>query len=260
MKKQEYLTWKWSLEYDSLGYFIRVFKFKKWGRIIVGTFLSLLVIFVLTISVTISIVNSYKKYIYNLEDMPSDNYVIIVLGAGVRDDGTPSDILADRLETSLEVYKANVGSVFILSGDHGREEYNEVRAMKDYIMKDNIDEKIIFMDHAGFSTYDTMYRAKEIFKVDKAIVVTNEYHLPRALYISRKLGIEAYGVKSDKRGYQLMDSYKKREVLAQLKDFFYVNILKPEPTFLGESIPVDSSDGRVTEDYKDQNVKNYLDN
>lgn len=215
-----------------------------------GIFVSLLIIFVLTISVTISIVNSYKKYIYNLEDIPNDNYAIIVLGAGVRNDGTPSDILADRLETSLEVYRSNLGNVFILSGDHGSEEYNEVRAMKDYIMKDNIDKKIIFMDHAGFSTYDSMYRAKEIFKVEKAIVVTNEYHLPRALYIARKLGIEAYGIKSDKRGYQLMDRYKKREVLAKLKDFVYVNILKPEPKFLGESIPVSTSDGRLTEDDK----------
>ena len=229
---------------------MKISKFKKWRKRGMGILVSLLIIFVLTISVAISIVNSYKKYIYNLEDIPNDNYAIIVLGAGVRNDGTPSDILADRLETSLEVYRSNLGNVFILSGDHGREEYNEVRAMKDYIMKDNIDEKIIFMDHAGFSTYDSMYRAKEIFKVDKAIIVTNEYHLPRALYIARKLGIEAYGVKSDKRGYQLMDSYKKREALAQLKDFFYVNILKPEPKFLGDSIPVNSSDGRITEDEK----------
>lgn len=227
---------------------MKVSKFKKWGRKVMGIFIFLLIILVLAISVTISVVNSYKKYIYELEDIPSSNDAIIVLGAGVRSDGTPSDILADRLETSLEVYKANLGSTFILSGDHGSEEYNEVRAMKDYIMKDNIDEKIIFMDHAGFSTYDSIYRAKEIFKVDKAVIVTNEYHLPRALYIARKLGIEAYGVKSDKREYQLMDSYKKREILAKLKDFFYINILKPEPKFLGESIPVNSSDGRVTED------------
>lgn len=227
---------------------MRGFKFKKWGKRVMGIVISLLIIFALTISITISIINSYKKYIYNLEDIPSGNDAIIVLGAGIKKDGTPSDILADRLETSLEVYKSNLGNAFILSGDHGREEYNEVRAMKDYIMKDNIDEKIIFMDHAGFSTYDTIYRAKEIFKVEKAVIVTNEYHLPRALYIARKLGIEAYGVKSDKRGYLLMASYKKREILAQLKDFLYVNILKPEPKFLGESIPVNSSDGRATED------------
>ncbi|MBE6053387.1 MAG: SanA protein [Clostridium sartagoforme] len=231
---------------------MRKFKLKKWGKRIMAVLISLVIIAILTISVTISIVNSYKKYIYNIEDIPSGNDAIIVLGAGVRQDGTPSDILADRLEASLDVYKANLGNSFILSGDHGREDYNEVRAMKNYIMKDNVDEKIIFMDHAGFSTYDTMYRAKEIFKVEKAIIVTNEYHLPRALYIARRLGIEAYGVKSDLREYQLMDSYKKREVLAQLKDFLYVNILKPEPKFLGETIPVNSSDGRVTEDGKDE--------
>lgn len=229
---------------------MRKIKLRKWGKRIMGIFISLLIIFVLTISIAISIVNSYKKYIYSIEDIPSGNDAIIVLGAGVRGDGSPSDILSDRLETSLEVYNANLGNTFILSGDHGTVEYNEVRAMKDYIIEGNIDEKVIFMDHAGFSTYDTMYRAKEIFKVNKAVIVTNEYHLPRALYIARKLGIEAYGVKSDIREYQLMDSYKKREILAQLKDFAYVNILKPEPKFLGEAIPVSSSDGRVTDDEK----------
>lgn len=229
---------------------MRNLKFKKWGRRIMSIFIILLMIFIISISITISTVNSYKKYIYNIEDIPSENDAIIVLGAGVRADGTPSDILADRLETSLEAFEAGLGNTFLLSGDHGREEYNEVGSMKKYILQNDIDEKIIFMDHAGFSTYDTMYRAKEIFKVDKAIIVTNEYHLPRALYIARKLGIDAYGIKSDKRQYQLMDSYKKRELLAQLKDFVYVNILKPEPKFLGEAIPVSSSDGRVTEDEK----------
>ena len=234
---------------------MRIVKLNKWGKKVMGIFISLIVITILIISITISIVNSYKKYIYSIEDMPSGNDAIIVLGAGVRNDGTPSDILSDRLETSLEVFKAGLGNTFILSGDHGREEYNEVRAMKEYIMTGNVDEKLVFMDHAGFSTYDTIYRAKEIFKLEKAIIVTNEYHLPRALYIARKLGIEAYGVKSDKREYQLMDSYKKREILAQLKDYFYVNILKPEPKFLGESIPVNSSDGRVTEDGKNERMK-----
>ncbi|TGY40798.1 SanA protein [Clostridium sartagoforme] len=215
-----------------------------------GIFISLLIVSLIIVILAISNVNSYKKYIYNIEDIPKGEDAIIVLGAGVKNNGTPSDILADRLETSIEVYNEGAAGALILSGDHGREEYNEVGAMKDYVLKNNIDESIVFMDHAGFSTYDTMYRAKEIFKVKSAVIVTNEYHLPRALYIARKLGIEAYGVKSDKRGYQLMDSYKKREVLAKLKDFAYVNILKPEPKFLGESIPVSTSDGRLTEDDK----------
>ncbi|EOR26457.1 putative SanA protein [Clostridium sartagoforme AAU1] len=207
-------------------------RINKW----VKSFMTYMAVFIITLIILIvSIifkVRSYgDKYILDLNDLPKNNDAIIVLGAGVRSDGTPSDILADRLETSIEAYNSGLGSTFILSGDHGREDYNEVGAMKKYILKNDIDEKIIFMDHAGFSTYDTMYRAKEIFKVDKAIIVTNEYHLPRALYIARKLGIDAYGIKSDKRQYQLMDSYKKRELLAQIKDFVYVNILKPEPKF-----------------------------
>lgn len=228
-------------------------KFKKWGKRVMGIVVSLLILIIMAISISLSIVNSYKKYIYDIENIPSDNDAIIVLGAGVKDDGTPSDILADRLETSLEVFEDKVANTFVLSGDHSREDYNEVGAMKDYILDNNIDERVIFMDHAGFSTYDTMYRAKEIFKINKAVIVTNEYHLPRALYIARKLGIDAYGVKSDKRGYQLIDNYKKREILAQLKDFIYVNILRPKPKFLGESIPVNSSDGRVTEDDENKN-------
>lgn len=226
-------------------------KSKKWGKRTMGIFISLLIVSLVIVILAISNVNSYKKYIYNIEDIPKGEDAIIVLGAGVKNDGTPSDILADRLETSIEVYNEGAAGALILSGDHGREEYNEVGAMKDYVLKNNIDESIVFMDHAGFSTYDTMYRAKEIFKVKSAIIVTNEYHLPRALYIARKLGIEAYGVKSDKRGYQLMDSYKKREALAKLKDFAYVNILKPEPKFLGESIHVSTSDGRLTEENND---------
>lgn len=207
-----------------------------------------IIIFIVLISLPLRSVNSYKRYICDINDIPISDSTIIVLGAGVKENGQPSDILIDRLETSLEVFNEGIGNNFILSGDHGREDYNEVGAMKNYIKEYNIDEKLIFMDHAGFSTYDTMYRAKNIFKVDKAIIVTNEYHLPRALYIARKLGIEAYGVKSDKRNYFFMDSYKKREILAKIKDYIYVNIIKPESKFLGDSIPVNSSDGRVTED------------
>ena len=223
-------------------------KLGKRGGFIMKILFLCITIFIVLIIISLRSVNSYKKYIFDINDIPINNSTIIVLGAGIKDDGQPSDILIDRLETSLEVFNEEVGNKFILSGDHGREDYNEVGAMKDYIKNYNIDEKLIFMDHAGFSTYDTMYRAKNVFKVDKAIIVTNEYHLPRALYIARKLGIEAYGVKSDKRNYFFMNSYKKREILAKIKDYIYINIIKPESKFLGESIPVDSSDGRITED------------
>lgn len=214
------------------------------------TIVVLIMVCIITTLITILRVQSYKKYIYNIGDVPKEYDVIIVLGAGVRADGTPSDILVDRLETAVNVYNKGRDNTLLLSGDHGTEVYNEVRAMKNYVMKYNLDEKKIFMDHAGFSTYDTMYRAKEVFKVNKAIIVTNKYHLSRALYIARRLGIDAYGVASDRREYELMDKYKRRELLAQLKDFIYVNILKPEPKILGEAIPVNISDGRITDDNK----------
>ena len=189
------------------------------------------------------------KNIISMEKASSDIDAVIVLGAGVKEDGSPSAILEDRLKTAIEVLNKNEGGKIILSGDHGEANYNEVGTMKDYIVQNmNIDEKDIFLDHAGFSTYDTMYRAREIFKVKKALIITNEYHLPRALYIANSLGLEALGVKSDLREYYYMDTYVKREKLAQIKDFIYVNILKPEPKFLGEAIPVNSSDGRITDD------------
>ena len=214
------------------------------------TILVFIIICIVTTIATIFRVQSYKKYIYNIEDISKEDDVIIVLGAGVRVDGTPSDILVDRLETSVDLYSRGMDKILLLSGDHEEDSYNEVRVMKDYVMKYNLDEKRVFMDHAGFSTYDTMYRAKKIFKANKAVIVTNEYHLPRAIYIARRLGIDAYGVASDRREYELMDKYKKRELLAQLKDFIYVNILKPKPKFLGEVIPVNNSDGRITDDNK----------
>lgn len=173
-------------------------------------------------------------YLLKNNEIQKDNelengiYTIIVLGAGIRKDGSPSDILKDRLKTSVEVFGYNFVNTIILSGDYNGKDYNEVEAMKEYILKYNISKKDILLDYSGFSTYDTIYRAKEIFKVEKAIIITNEYHLSRALYIARKLGIVAYGIKSDKRKYDLMKKYKKREILAQIKDFIYVNILKPK--------------------------------
>lgn len=225
-------------------------KIKKWTFRILGLVSIFSVIICGTSIYSISVINKNSMgKIVNDKNLPKNADAIIVLGAGVDENGSASDILVDRLETALEVYKSNVSSKFLLSGDHGKIGYNEVGAMKDYIMDhENIKEENIFLDHAGFSTYESIYRAKEIFKIKKAIIVTNEYHLPRALYIADKMGIEAYGVNADKRNYIYIDNYKKRETLAKIKDFMYTNIIKPEPTFLGEAIPISTSDGRITDD------------
>lgn len=171
---------------------------------------------------------------------------ILVLGAGVHSDGSPSDMLEDRLRRGVELYDLGAAPKLLMSGDHGREGYDEVDAMKHYAVEQGIASTDVFMDHAGFSTYESMYRAKEVFRAKKIIIVTQEYHLYRALYIAESLGLEAYGVSSDYRSYYGQTARDLREVLARVKDFGTA-IFKPEPTYLGEAIPI-WGDGDLTND------------
>lgn len=169
---------------------------------------------------------------------------ILVLGCGVRPDGSPSDMLADRLQRGVELYKSGAAPKLLMSGDHGTKGYNEVAAMKAYAETAEVPSKDVFLDHAGFSTYESVYRAKEIFQAKRVIIVTQGYHLYRALYIARELGLDAWGVEADLRSYYGQTARDVREILARCKDFGMC-IFKPEPTFLGEIIPV-SGDGNVT--------------
>ena len=171
---------------------------------------------------------------------------IIVLGCQVKDNGKPSDMLADRLKRGIELYEQGSAPKIIMSGDHGRTEYDEVNTMKQIAIDSGVPSSDIFMDHAGFSTYESVYRAKEIFEADKLIIVSQEYHLYRALYIAKQLGVEAYGVNSDYHTYWGQSNREAREILARCKDFVKT-IFKPEPTYLGETIPV-SGDGDLTND------------
>ena len=171
---------------------------------------------------------------------------IVVLGCQVKDDGKPSDMLADRLRRGIDLYNQGVAPKIIMSGDHGQKEYDEVNTMKQVAVDAGIPSSDVFMDHAGFSTYETLYRAKEIFEADRIIVVTQEYHLYRTLYIAEKLGIEAYGVNADYHTYWGQSNREAREILARCKDFIKT-IFKPEPTYLGDAIPV-SGDGDITND------------
>lgn len=170
---------------------------------------------------------------------------IIVFGAAIWGDN-PSPMLEDRLLQACELYKAGVAKKIIMSGDHGQKEYDEVSVMKRFAIEQGIPSEDIFMDHAGFSSYETVYRAKEIFGVKKVILVTQEYHLYRCLYIANQFGIEAVGVNSDPRQYVGAIYRELREILARNKDFIQC-IFKPEPTYLGESISLSES-GDITND------------
>lgn len=170
---------------------------------------------------------------------------IIVLGAGVRN-GSPSPMLQDRIDCGVALYLDGVAPKIIMSGDHGRKDYDEVNVMKAEAIEAGVPSEDVFMDHAGFSTYESIYRAKEIFGAKKVLIVTQKYHLFRALYIARELGVEAYGVSADVRSYRGAVYREVREVLARNKDFVKC-IFKPESTYLGEAIPV-SGDGNITND------------
>lgn len=171
---------------------------------------------------------------------------IIVLGAGVRADGTPSAMLRDRLEKAAELYEKGVSDKIIVSGDHREVYYDEVNTMKSYLMDKGIPSEAIFMDHAGLSTYDSMYRAVNIFGVKSAVIVTQKYHMYRAIYDAEALGIEAYGVAAKKVVYNGQTYRELREIAARVKDIVYC-IFKPEATVGGEPISLEGS-GDVTND------------
>ena len=171
---------------------------------------------------------------------------ILVLGCGVRADGTPSLMLQDRLETGIALYEDGAAPKLLMSGDHGRKEYDEVNLMKEYAMERDIPSADIFMDHAGFSTYESMYRARDIFCAEKVIVVSQRYHLPRALYVAEKLGLEAYGVPAQEVEYRGQAYREFREMLARAKDFCTA-VVQPLPKYLGEEIPI-TGNGNLTND------------
>lgn len=178
-------------------------------------------------------------------EFDKDYECILVLGAGIRNNA-PSPMLKDRLDYAIELYNKNVAPKIIMSGDHGQADYDEVNIMKNYAIDRGVPSEDIFMDHAGFSTYESIYRAKEVFGVENFVIVTQEYHLYRALYVANSLGLSADGYASNPREYAGQKIRDLREILARNKDFLYC-IFKPLPTYLGPSISV-SGNGDVTND------------
>ncbi len=171
---------------------------------------------------------------------------ILVLGCGVRPDGTPSLMLRDRLDMGIALYEAGAAPKLLMSGDHSQEYYDEVNTMKNWAKAAGVPSEDIFMDHAGFSTYESMYRARDVFQVRKVLIVSQAYHLYRAVYDARQLGLEAWGVAAEDVAY-LGQAYRNgREILARCKDLIYC-VFQPEPTFLGDPIPVSGS-GDLTND------------
>lgn len=210
--------------------------------IIIATIFSLI-----GLGINFYVINTTKDQILTYEDLKDIDNIdcILVLGAGIRNNN-PSPMLEARLLEGINLYNEGISNKILMSGDHGQDNYDEVNVMKRYALEKGINSEDVFMDHAGFSTYDSIYRAKKIFGAKKIIIVTQKYHLYRALYIANELGIEAYGINSDPRSYRGQFKREVREILARNKDFIKAKI-KPKPTYLGEPIPV-SGNGDITND------------
>ncbi len=200
-----------------------------------------------------AILSTSSRVVATEEEVPLGEKAdaILVLGAGVRADNSPSNMLEDRLLTALSLYERGVAENIIVSGDHGTANYDEVNVMKSYLIEKGIPSERIFMDHAGFSTYDSLYRAGAIFGAERLVVVTQRYHSYRALMIGDSLGMECAAVwapviTGQHPVYPKQGWYSLRESVARCKDFLYC-IAKPEPKYLGEKISLQGS-GDVTND------------
>lgn len=214
-------------------------------KMIKGAFVLILVFILSCVAIDQYVAINANRFI-NKENMGSAN-VVLVLGARVTPQKEPSPVLAERLDSAIKMYEEGIAKKVIVSGDHDSIYYNEVGVMKAYLVENGIPEQDIFMDHAGFSTYESMVRAKEIFGLESLIVTTQSYHLKRAVYIGRVLGIETFGVSADEGFNLYVLRYRYREMLARIKDFMYVHIVKPDPTYLGDPISI-QGDGRITEE------------
>ena len=202
-------------------------------------------------TVTLLGINQYVKHCATPNIITGENAkthtdfdCILVLGCGVKADGSPSLMLQERMDCGIQLYQNKVAPKLLLSGDNGQEEYNEVATMLRLATEQGVPAPDVFLDHAGFSTYESMYRAKEIFQAKKVLIVTQEYHLYRAIYIAQKLGLDAWGVACDTQTYYGQTLRDIREILARNKDALKC-IFKPNPTFLGDAIPI-SGDGTST--------------
>lgn len=178
-----------------------------------------------------------RKYIYqNINDVPQAQ-TALVLGAGVKSNGNLSDILRDRADTAISLYQNKKVSKILASGDNGTIHYNETKAMEKYFLDHGIQAQDIFLDYAGFDTYDSLYRARDVFQAQSLIVVTQNFHLNRAVYYGRALGMDVFGLSADKETYRDIVWLRIRESMARVKGFFDV-LFHAKPKFLGTPIPL----------------------
>jgi SanA protein len=218
-----------------------------WLPIIRGIFIVSILSVLVLLSIHSMVLLSNRDRIRSVDEAKGlEVDCILVLGASVLPNKQPSHMLEDRLLQAIELYKLDVSNRLLMSGDHSTEFYDEVNVMKQFAIDAGVTPAHIFMDHAGFSTYESLYRARDIFLAKKVLIVTQSYHMPRALWIAEKLGIEAYGVTAHSREYAGQSYRDMREMLARIKDFTF-SMIQPKPTYLGDTIPI-TGNGNDTND------------
>jgi SanA protein len=202
--------------------------------------LSLISVFIFIFLSNLVIYTTTRSYVYNDLTKAPKAEAALIPGAAIFSDGSLSAIFLDRVDMAIKLYQAKKVSKILISGDNGTVNHNEVNPVRLYLLSKGIPDQDIFMDHAGFDTYSTMYRARDVFGVNSVLITTQSFHLPRAIFIARRLGIEAYGVNADV-GHILPRNYI-REIFADEKAVLDL-ILKRQPKYLGDQIPI-SGDGR----------------
>ncbi|MBR0495637.1 MAG: YdcF family protein [Treponema sp.] len=213
-------------------------------------FFSCLACFCFVVLVNACMILSTRKFVYTKAEEVPEKYTAIVLGAAVYKNRSVSFVFRDRIEGGMELLKNNKVQKVLISGDHGHKSYDEVNTALSYInVMHHFNESDVFLDHAGFSTYDSMYRARDVFCVSDCIVVTQKFHIYRAIYIARKLGLDAIGfIPEEKNPFRkrVKLSWEMRECLARVKAFFSV-AFNAKPGLLGQKIPI-TGDGNSTRD------------
>jgi len=180
---------------------------------------------------------SSRPYIYDNIEGVKEAQIVLILGAAIYPNGELSPVFKNRVDSALVVYKASKAPKILVSGDNSTLYYNEVNPVKNYLIEKGVREEDIFLDHAGFDTYSSMYRARDIFEVSSVIVVTQAFHLPRAVFIARNLGLDAYGWRAPDSS-KTFKNYM-REILANEKAVMNL-ILHRQPKFLGDVIPIEN--------------------
>ena len=212
-------------------------KLNFWQKGIIFLDVMAITLLIAVILINLNVASISQTYIFtDLKKLPNSQ-TVLVLGASVYRNQILSDMLRDRADTAIELYQADKVKNFLVSGDNRQKNYNETAAMQKYLLEQGIPPDKIFLDYAGFDTYDSLYRARDVFQAQSVVVATQNFHLPRAVYIGRQLGMEVYGFSADKHTYRNVWLNITREKLANVKAWLDLNI-NAMPQFLGQVAPI----------------------